>query len=58
LARQYPDSQEVINYYTTNNQARAQVESLVMEEQVVDSVIEKVKVTENKIGFDEITKNL
>jgi len=26
-----------------------------MEEQVVDSVIEKVKVTENKIGFDEIT---
>jgi trigger factor len=58
LARQYPDAQEVINYYTTNNQARAQVESLVMEEQVVDSVIDKVKVTENKIGFDEITKNL
>ena len=57
LARQYSDSEEVVKYYTTNNQARAQIESLVMEDQVVETIISQVKVVENKVAFEEIVKS-
>ena len=57
LARQYSDSEEVVKYYTTNNQARAQIESLVMEDQVVETIISQVKVVENKVAFEEIIKS-
>tara|TARA_A100001015_G_scaffold223176_1_gene251367 strand:+ start:314 stop:1600 length:1287 start_codon:yes stop_codon:yes gene_type:complete len=57
LARQYSDSEEVVKYYTTNNQARAQIESLVMEDQVVETIIGQVKVVENKVAFEDIVKS-
>ena len=57
LARQYSDSEEVVKYYTTNNQARAQIESLVMEDQVVETIMDQVKVVENKVAFEEIIKS-
>ncbi len=56
LASQYADSEQVIQYYSTNNQARASVESLVMEDQVVGMILAKVIKTENKEPFDNIVK--
>tara|TARA_R110002049_G_scaffold252263_1_gene426771 strand:- start:74502 stop:75791 length:1290 start_codon:yes stop_codon:yes gene_type:complete len=56
LASQYADRDQVIQYYSTNNQARASVESLVMEDQVVDWILSQVIKKENKESFDNIVK--
>ena len=56
LASQYADRDQVIEHYRTNNQARASVESLVMEDQVVDWILGQVIKKENKEPFDEIVK--
>lgn len=57
LARQYSDSEEVVKYYSSNNQARAQIESLVMEDIVVEKIMEEVKVVENKVAFEDVIKS-
>ena len=56
LASQYADRDQVIQYYRTNNQARASVESLVMEDQVVDWVLGQVVKKENQESFSDIVK--
>ncbi len=56
LASQYADREQVIQYYSTNNQARASVESLVMEDQVVEWILGQVIKKENKESFDNIVK--
>ncbi len=56
LASQYADRDQIIQHYSTNNQARAGIESLVMEDQVVDWVLEQVIKKESKESFDSIVK--
>ena len=56
MAQQYAEPDKVIQYYSSNNQARAQVESLVMEEQVVNWVLGQVKKVEKNEPFDNIVK--
>ena len=56
LASQYADRDQVIQYYRTNNQARASIDSLVMEDQVVDWILGQVVKKENKESFDKIVK--
>ena len=56
LASQYADSDQVIQYYRSNNQARASVESLVMEDQVVEWILEQVNKKESKESFSDIVK--
>ncbi|MEM8843702.1 MAG: trigger factor [Pseudomonadota bacterium] len=56
MAQQYADPQQVIQYYSSNNQARAQIESLVMEEQVVDWVLSQVNKVEKNAAFEDIVK--
>ena len=56
MAQQYAEPDKVIQYYNSNNQARAQVESLVMEEQVVNWVLGQVKKVEKNEPFDNIVK--
>ena len=56
LASQYEDANQVIQYYQTNTQARASVESLVMEDQVVEWVLEQVQQNKNKHSFAEIVQ--
>ena len=56
LASQYADRDQVIQYYRSNNQARASVESLVMEDQVVDWILDTASKKEEKQSFDEIVK--
>jgi trigger factor len=56
LASQYADRDQVIQYYSTNNQARASVESLVMEDQVVDWIMGQVIKKEIKESLDNIVK--
>ena len=56
MAQQYAEPDKVVQYYNSNNQARAQVESLVMEEQVVNWVLSQVKKVEKNEPFDSIVK--
>ena len=53
IASSYAKPDEVIRYYRSNVQAMANIESAVMEEQVVDWVLEKAKKTSKSITFDE-----
>lgn len=54
MAATYEDPEEVKNYYRSNPQAKGNLESLVLEDQVVDWVIEQAKVTEKKTSFQDI----
>jgi trigger factor len=54
LAANYDDPQQVINYYRSNPQAMVNVESMVLEDQLVDWVLEKAKVEEETKDFDSI----
>lgn len=53
-ASAYEDPQEVIAYYKENAEAKQQVENVVLEDQAIDFVLEKAKVTEKQFSFDEL----
>ena len=57
FAQSYDDPQEVIDFYLKDKKQLASVENVVLEDQVVDWVIEQVKVEEKKRGFEEIMNN-
>lgn len=54
LAAVYEDPQEVINWYYGDAERLREVESLVLEDTVVDLVVEKAKVSEKSVNFDDI----
>ncbi|PXF63737.1 trigger factor [Kangiella spongicola] len=54
LASVYEEPQEVIDWYYGDPQRLREVESLVLEDSVVDLVLEKAKVTEKAVKFDEM----
>jgi trigger factor len=53
-ASAYEDPQEVIEYYKSNDELTQQMNNVAMEEQAVELLLEKAKVTEVKKSFDEI----
>ncbi|WP_207061947.1 trigger factor [Motiliproteus sp. SC1-56] len=56
MAETYQQPQEVIDYYYGNQEQLAQVEALVLEDQVVDLLVEGAKVTEVSISYEEAIK--
>jgi trigger factor len=54
LALSYENPQEVVNWYYSNREQLGQVQNMVMEDQVVDLILEKAKVSERPIGFAEL----
>ena len=56
MAASYEDPQEVVNFYNSNQQQRASVEGLVLENQVVDWVLEQARVEEEQSSFKEVTE--
>lgn len=54
LAESYEDPQALIEYYRSDQQAMQTIEAAVMEEMIVEWVLEKAKVTEEKIKFTEL----
>ncbi|PNK60441.1 trigger factor [Psychrobacter sp. FDAARGOS_221] len=53
-AENYEDPQEVIDYYTNDAQQRANIESVVLEDQVIDFLLEKGTVTEKEVSYQEL----
>lgn len=54
IAQTYEDANEVIQLYYSNPQLTAQVENIVLEEQVVDWVLENAKVSAKEMKFKEV----
>ncbi|MCM0043773.1 MAG: trigger factor [Burkholderiaceae bacterium] len=57
FAKAYEDPQQVVKYYFSDRNRLAEVEALVLEENVVNFVLSKAKVTEKPVSFDELMGN-
>ncbi|TFW29837.1 trigger factor [Massilia arenosa] len=54
FAQSYEDPKEVLKYYYADRRRLAEVEALVLEENVVNYVLGKAKVTTKEVPFDEL----
>jgi len=54
LAASYEKPADVVRWYTSDNRRMAEVEAIVIENNVTDFVLSKAKVTDKAIGFDEL----
>ena len=54
LASTYPDPDSILKAYRQNPEALRQVESMVLEDQVVDYLLERAKVTDQPSSFKEL----
>ena len=57
FAQSYEDPQQVVKYYFSDRNRLAEVEALVLEENVVNYVLGKSKVTDKTLPFDELMGN-
>ncbi len=56
MASSYEDPTEVIEYFKNDKQQRAQIEGVVLEDQVVDHILASAKVTETPVSYEELLK--
>lgn len=56
LASTYQDPEEVVNYYFNNRDLLASVESVVLEDQVVDHILGSAKVSETSSTYEDVIK--
>jgi trigger factor len=54
LAASYEKPQDVVRWYLSDNRRMAEVEAVVIENNVTDFVLGKAKVTEKAISFDDL----
>jgi len=54
IASQYPNPEQVIRAYRENADALRQINALVLEDQVIDWIVERAKVTEKASTFKEL----
>ncbi len=57
FAQSYEDPQQVVKYYYSERNRLAEVEALVLEENVVNYVLGKAKVADKQLPFDELMGN-
>ena len=56
MASAYQEPEQVVAWYLKNEKQLNEVRSVVLEEQVVDTVLEKAKVTDKAVSYDEAVK--
>lgn len=54
MAENYEEPEEVIEYYSNNAQERANIEAVVLEDQVVDFILAKGKVTDKQVSYQDL----
>jgi trigger factor len=57
LAASYEDPQALIEYYRGNQEAMQTIEAAVMEEMIVDWVLEKAKIKDEKMKFSDLVNS-
>ena len=56
MASSYEDPTEVIEYFKNDKQQRAQIEAVVLEDQIVDHILASAKVTDTDVSYEELLK--
>lgn len=56
MASSYEDPSEVIEYFSNDEQQRAQIEAVVLEDQVVDHILATAKVTDTTVTYQDLLK--
>ena len=56
MASAYQEPEQVVAWYYKNEQQLGEVRSVVLEEQVVDTVLQKAKVTDKPVSYEEAVK--
>ena len=56
MASAYQEPAQVVSWYYKNDQQLSEVRSVVLEEQVVDTVLQKANVTDKKVSYEEAVK--
>ncbi len=56
MASAYQEPQQVVSWYYKNDEQLNEVRSVVLEEQVVDTVLQKAKVTDKSVSYEEAVK--
>jgi len=54
FAKNYEQPAQVVAYYLSDRQRRAEIEAIVLEDNVVDYVLSKAQVTDENVSFDEL----
>lgn len=54
IASAYEQPQEVLEYYKGNQEIMNNIRNAILEEQAVDVILEKAKVTEKETTFDDV----
>jgi trigger factor len=54
FAQGYEQPAQVVSYYLSDRQRRAEIEAIVLEDNVVEHVLANAKVIDEKVDFDEI----
>ncbi|RMF18324.1 MAG: trigger factor [Gammaproteobacteria bacterium] len=56
LAEGYQDPEQVVEYYMNTPEARQQLETVVLEDMVVEAILSKAKVSEETVGYEAAIK--
>lgn len=56
MAAAYQEPEQVVSWYYNNEQQLNEVRSVVLEEQVVDTVVQKANVTDKAVSYEEAVK--
>ncbi|MCB2017114.1 MAG: trigger factor, partial [Hydrogenophaga sp.] len=54
LASSYEKPADVVRWYTSDNRRMAEIEAVVIENNVTEFVLSKAKVTDKSVSFDEL----
>lgn len=54
FAQNYEQPAQVVAYYLSDRQRRAEIEAIVLEDNVVEHVLSKAQVTDEDVAFDEL----
>ncbi|MCW8194151.1 trigger factor [Proteobacteria bacterium 005FR1] len=58
VAATYHEPEAVVQYYSSNREAKANIEAMVLEDQVVEHIVAKAKVEEEQTNYDELMQRL
>lgn len=56
MASSYEDPNEVIEFFKNDKQQRAQIEAVVLEDQVVDHILAAAKVSDKAVSYEDLLK--
>lgn len=56
MAAAYQEPEQVVKWYYQNEQQLNEVRSVVLEEQVVDTVLKQAKVTDKQVSYEDAVK--